>query len=63
MDRLEEKRKIKAQAFHDRKVCFPPTTLKIPLDLRHSKRAAAKLRQKAIADTSASFEKLTALGY
>ncbi|KAF7310979.1 60S ribosomal protein [Mycena chlorophos] len=45
VDRLEEKRKIKAQAFHERKV------------------AAVKLRQKAIADNGASFEKLTALGY
>ncbi|KAF7321773.1 60S ribosomal protein [Mycena kentingensis (nom. inval.)] len=45
VDRLEEKRKIKAQAFHERKL------------------AAVKLRQKAVADNGASFEKLTALGY
>ncbi|KAJ7925871.1 ribosomal protein L13 domain-containing protein [Mycena leptocephala] len=45
VDRLEEKRKIKAQAFHERKV------------------AAVKLRQKALADNGASFEKLTQLGY
>jgi len=45
VDRLEEKRKIRAKAFHERKL------------------AATKLRQKAIADNSASFGKLTALGY
>jgi len=45
VDRLEEKRKIRAKAFHERKT------------------TAIKLRQKAIADTSASFGKLTALGY
>ncbi|KAJ7038102.1 ribosomal protein L13 domain-containing protein [Mycena alexandri] len=45
VDRLEEKRKIKAQAFHERKI------------------AAVKLRQKAVSDNGASFEKLTQLGY
>ncbi|KAG6897350.1 60S ribosomal protein L16 [Termitomyces sp. T32_za158] len=45
VDRLEEKRKIKAQAFHERKV------------------AAIKLRQKAVADSAASFGQLTALGF
>ncbi|KAF7347758.1 60S ribosomal protein [Mycena venus] len=45
VDRLEEKRKIKAQAFHERKI------------------AAVKLRQKALADNGASFEKLKQLGY
>ena len=45
VDRLEEKRKIKAQAFHERK------------------RAAIKLRQKAVGDAAASFGQLTQLGY
>jgi len=45
VDRLEEKRKIKAQAYHERKI------------------TAIKLRQKAVADTAASFPKLVELGY
>ncbi|KAJ7917911.1 ribosomal protein L13 domain-containing protein [Mycena leptocephala] len=45
VDRLEEKRKIKAQVFHERKI------------------AAVKLRQTALADNGASFEKLKQLGY
>ncbi|KAG9092397.1 MutS-like protein [Ceratobasidium sp. 370] len=45
VDRLEEKRKVKAQAFHERKL------------------AAVKLRQKAVSDQAASFEKLAALGH
>ncbi|KAI0673519.1 60S ribosomal protein L13a [Trametes maxima] len=45
VDRLEEKRKVKAQAFHERKT------------------AALKLRQKALADATPSFEKLAQLGY
>jgi large subunit ribosomal protein L13Ae len=61
VDRLEEKRKIKAQAFHERKV--GPATIKrkrrADCDMQI---AAVKLRQKAISDTT-SFEKLTQLGY
>jgi len=45
VDRLEEKRKVKAKAFHERKL------------------AAVKLRQNAVADQAASFEKLAALGH
>ncbi|CAE6457674.1 unnamed protein product [Rhizoctonia solani] len=45
VDRLEEKRKVKAKAFHERKI------------------AALKLRQKAVQDQAASYEKLAALGH
>ena len=64
VDRLEEKRKIKAQAYFERKVGFPvpATRIGIGADLTLQS-AALKLRQKAIADAGPSFEKLTALGY
>jgi len=63
VDRLEEKRKIKAQAYFERKVSSlrprqPALVLKRPFQS-----AALKLRQKAITDAAPSFEKLTALGY
>ena len=63
VDRLEEKRKIKAQAFHERKV-----RQRVHLDITCHidslpQLAAAKLRQKAHSDNASSFEKLTALGY
>ncbi|KAG8689588.1 60S ribosomal protein L16B [Ceratobasidium sp. 423] len=45
VDRLEEKRKVKAKAFHERKI------------------TALKLRQKAVQDQAASYEKLAALGH
>ncbi|KAB5589999.1 DNA mismatch repair protein msh-2 [Ceratobasidium theobromae] len=45
VDRLEEKRKVKAKAFHERKI------------------AALKLRQKAVSDQAATYEKLAALGH
>lgn len=64
VDRLEEKRKIKAQAFHQRKV----GSLLIKPLVRHelksaSQLAAIKLRQKAVTDTASSFPQLSQLGY
>lgn len=63
MDRLEEKRKLKAQAYFERKVGSPQWIQFIFVLIRPFQRAALKLRQKAIADAAPSFEKLTALGY
>ena len=65
VDRLELKRKVKAQAYFERKVGFSQDKLFAPdLILRQRFQSAAlKLRQKAIADAAPSFEKLTALGY
>ena len=65
MDRLEEKRKIKAQAYFERKVGFLQSELCSlgPGLTRPFQSAALKLRQKATADAAPSFEKLTALGY
>jgi large subunit ribosomal protein L13Ae len=63
VDRLEEKRKIKAQAYFERKVGFSQSTQPVLVLIGPFKSAALKLRQKAIADAAPSFEKLTALGY
>ena len=63
MDRLEEKRKIKAQAYFERKVRFSHLKQSALMLIRPFQSAALKLRQKAIADAAPSFEKLTALGY
>ena len=67
VDRLEEKRKIKAQAYFERKVGLFTTLMRQSRIKTHtwvsSQLAAARLRQKAVADTGASFENLTQLGY
>ena len=63
VDRLEEKRKIKAQAYFERKVGLSQSKQPALVLIRPVKSAALKLRQKAIADAAPSFEKLTALGY
>lgn len=62
VDRLEGKRKLKAQAYFERKVSLLSST-GFTLLRRPFQSAALKLRQKAIADAAPSFEKLTALGY
>jgi len=63
VDRLEEKRKIKAQAFHERKV-GRQSSFSIPFtELPYVQLTAVKLRQKAVVDNSSSFEQLTQLGY
>lgn len=65
VDRLEGKRKLKAQAYFERKVGFLPSRPSVPelILIQLSQSAALKLRQKAIADAAPSFEKLAALGY
>jgi large subunit ribosomal protein L13Ae len=66
VDRLEEKRKIKAQAFHERKVRIIVVCLMLTETETNgviNQIAAVKLRQKAISDNTGSFEKLTQLGY
>jgi large subunit ribosomal protein L13Ae len=62
VDRLEEKRKIRAKAFHERKV-IAQIMLWSMFVLNFFQLATIKLRQKAITDHSASFGRLTALGY
>lgn len=73
VDRLEEKRKVKAQAFHERKVCckqdFPNTARsspKLTMYLSLLQLAAQKARQNAIKSTSELStvqDKLSAYGY
>lgn len=63
MDRLEEKRKVKAQAFHERKVSDNVLPCMARVVLTGAQTAALKLRQKALADATPSFEKLVQLGY
>lgn len=64
VDRLEEKRKIKAQAYFERKVCSLQSKMCTRINAETIVQSAAlKLRQKAIADAAPSFEKLTALSY
>ena len=64
VDRLEAKRKLKAQAYFERKVSFLLRRIALDFILRGLFQSAAlKLRQKAIADAAPSFEKLAALGY
>ena len=60
---MEEKRKIKAQAFHERKVRRRIESTVGRAILTASQLTAIKLRQKAVADNAASFETLVALGY
>jgi len=63
VDRLEEKRKIKAQAFHERKVCLFLVSFGLTTKVAFRQLAAIKLRQKAVADTASSFPQLAQLGY
>ena len=66
MDRLEEKRRIKSQAFHERKVRIPfpsDNILVLKVLAVITQAAALKLRQKAIADVSSKYEQLAELGY
>lgn len=63
VDRLEEKRKLKAKAFHERKVSWPTPLLILIYLNEYSplQTTALKLRQKATVEQSS--EKLTQLGY
>jgi large subunit ribosomal protein L13Ae len=66
VDRLEEKRRIKSQAFHERKVRITlqsDNTLVLKFPAVITQAAALKLRQKAIADVSSKYEQLAELGY
>jgi large subunit ribosomal protein L13Ae len=65
VDRLEEKRKIKAKAFHDRKVSTARGGVCVITSraLTSFQLAAVKLRQKAIGDTAEKYPKLAELGY
>jgi large subunit ribosomal protein L13Ae len=63
VDRLEEKRKIKAAAFFERKVSSFLTGTYLDADHITSQLAAHKLRQKTHGEHALSHEHLTNLGY
>jgi hypothetical protein len=62
VDRLEEKRKIKAKAFHERKVRITNGFSSCSHLILCQKAASIKLRQKAVAECP-SFDHLEQLGY